>query len=94
MTSFAEFPLLSLFVLALVVIVLVSVFSPRKSRDCSGRQCSAGPGGMSGGSEGGGENRVCRACARRTPGYAMYCRNCGPARVIVVQASACLSKAG
>jgi hypothetical protein len=75
MTTFVEFPLLTVFIVVMVVIVLSSVFSPKRDR-------SAGP--LPGPRQGfqpplqePAQGRICRACGTAHPGYASYCRNCG-----------------
>jgi ribosomal protein L40E len=83
MTTFVEFPLLTVFVVVMVVIVLSCVFSPRRDR---------GTGALPGPTRRGlppppvppmqaqqqeQQRRVCRACGTVHPEFASYCRNCG-----------------
>jgi hypothetical protein len=74
MTTFVEFPLLTVFVVVMVVIVLSSVFSPKRDR---GAGQLPGPRQELQPPQQEAPGRVCRACGTAQPGYASYCRNCG-----------------
>ena len=69
-----EFPLLTVFIVVMVVIVLSSVFSPKRER---GPRPLAGPGQGLPPPQQEQPGRVCRACGTAHPAYATYCRNCG-----------------
>jgi hypothetical protein len=70
MGTFAEFPLLTIFVLVMIMLVMFRIFSPRKgSRRPLDRQ--------GGGAVMGGARRACSACGTENPQPARYCRRCG-----------------
>ena len=66
MTSFVEFPLLSLFVLLVAVIFLFSVLAPKRPPQPRGR----GPWAED-------AERRCPTCGAEHPAYASYCPRCG-----------------
>ena len=74
MSPFAEFPLLTIFMLIVLVLVLASVFSPRKPPGLPPPRNGMGP-GM--GPTPGAAKRSCPSCNAEHPPYAAYCRRCG-----------------
>ena len=70
MGPFEEFPLLTIFVIVVVVLVMFSIFSPKRPPlyRQGGSRASMDP-----------AFRVCGACGKEQPAQARYCRDCGKA---------------
>ena len=66
---FLEYPLVSVFIAVIVMIVLINIFSPKRPR--------IGPGGFGGTMPPGLGPRTCRGCGAEHPPHAVYCRKCG-----------------
>ena len=70
MGTFVEFPLLTIFVLAMLVWAMFRIFSPKKGPP---RPLDRQGGGITMG----GAHRACGACGTENPQPARYCRRCG-----------------
>ena len=65
---FLEYPLVSVFILVIGMIVLINIFSPKRPR--VGPRAGGGfPPGLA--------PRACRGCGAEHPPHAVYCRKCG-----------------
>jgi hypothetical protein len=60
--AFAEYPMLTIFVMALVVMMLVGVISPKRPGALPPRLRP---------------RKVCGSCGTQHPDYAAFCRHCG-----------------
>ena len=71
MTPFVEFPWLTVFVIAIVVMVLLSALSPKRPppQIRAPRQSAIPPPQI--------ENRICFFCKAEQAPYASFCKTCG-----------------
>jgi hypothetical protein len=77
MVTFFEFPLLSIFVIVVALMVLFSILSPRRPAPPPLPRPGIGRGnGVPGGAPAA-PARTCANCGAQHPGYAAYCRRCG-----------------
>jgi hypothetical protein len=64
---FMEYPLVSVFIAVIAMIVLINIFSPKRPQ--SGQRGGGFPIGLA--------PRTCRGCGAEHPPHAVYCRKCG-----------------